>query len=32
MYTRVLRWLVRVERSMAGHCDGNGSSGNGHCY
>lgn len=33
MYTRLLRFLVRIERHMSGHCDGGGSgSGSGHCY
>lgn len=32
MYTKLLRYLVRVERSISGHCDGGGSKGHGHCY
>lgn len=30
MYTRFLRFLVRLERQMSGHCDGDGG-GAGHC-
>lgn len=33
MYTKILRYLVRIERSISGHCDGSGgTSGSGHCY
>ena len=33
MYTKFLRQLVRIQRSICGHCDGSGSSGEtGHCY
>lgn len=30
MYTKILRKLVKMMRTMAGHCDGGGSTG--HCY
>ena len=30
MYTNFLRKLVRTMRQMAGHCDGDSSTG--HCY
>ena len=33
MYTRVLRFLVKAEQRMSGHCDGSGgTSGTGHRY
>lgn len=33
MYTNLLRFLVKMERQMSGHCDGTGEkSGSGHCY
>ena len=30
MYTKLLRKIVKMMRTMAGHCDG--GSGEGHCY
>jgi hypothetical protein len=33
MYTKIVRFLVKMERQMSGHCDGSGSGGGtGHCY
>ena len=35
MYTKLLRKIVKMIRTMAGHCDGDGDGnggGNGHCY
>ena len=31
MYTKLLRKIVKMMRTMAGHCDGD-DGGNGHCY
>ena len=31
MYTKLLRKIVKMMRTMAGHCDGDGGE-NGHCY
>lgn len=31
MYTKILRKLTKLQRRMAGHCDGSGG-GTGHCY
>ena len=31
MYTKLLRKIVKMMRTMAGHCYGDGS-GHGHCY
>lgn len=31
MYTKILRRLVKMMRTMAGHCSGDGG-GIGHCY
>ena len=32
MYTKMLRQIVRIQRSICGHCDGNTGGGTGHCY
>lgn len=32
MYTKMLRKLVKMMRTMAGHCDGDGGGYTGHCY
>ena len=31
MYTKMLRRIVKMMRTMAGHCDGDGGY-TGHCY
>ena len=33
MYTKLLRFLVRIERQICGHCDAPGEGpNNAHCY